>query len=193
VACSFIVLAFVVIAGGTVTAAASSNPGETLYPVKLASERVRVAITPSSIGKARLEAKFAERRIDELAYVVSKTKNGKEVEELSNQLSRHVEAMGQLLQLEQHKLIDYEAYRARPVPPPIRIDKYKTYLAARGRKPEDLKELRKKLKENCVKNEARLSEIESRVQRDARPGVRSAIQKSRQAYQKAIISIGEEK
>jgi hypothetical protein len=61
------VLAVVLLAGGGVVAAAGSSlPGSPLYSVKLATESVRLALTPSTLGKAELNAQFADRRIDEI-------------------------------------------------------------------------------------------------------------------------------
>jgi len=69
-----IVSALVVIIGGgsTVFAASSSMPDSALYPVKLATEQVQLAVTPSDSGKAELNATFADRRAEEIAYLASK-------------------------------------------------------------------------------------------------------------------------
>jgi len=58
--------------GGTVAAAAGSMPDEPLYPVKIASEQVRLALTPSSLGKAELYANLADKRVAEIIYVANK-------------------------------------------------------------------------------------------------------------------------
>ena len=47
-------------------------PDDTLYPVKLAVERARLTFTFSETGKAKLHAKFAERRAKELVYMAEK-------------------------------------------------------------------------------------------------------------------------
>jgi hypothetical protein len=62
-----IMLAIVLLAGGGVVAAAGNSlPGSPLYSVKLATESVRLALTPSALGKAKLNAQFADERIDEI-------------------------------------------------------------------------------------------------------------------------------
>lgn len=62
-----IVLAVVLLAGGGVVAAAGNSlPGSPLYSVKLATESVRLALTPSALGKAELNARFADERIHEI-------------------------------------------------------------------------------------------------------------------------------
>jgi len=61
------IIAIVLLAGGGVVAAAGNSlPGSPLYPVKLASESVRLALTPSDLGKAELNAAFADERVNEI-------------------------------------------------------------------------------------------------------------------------------
>jgi len=67
-------LALLVTGGGTVAAAGYSMPDTPLYPVKLAAERVQLALTGSDIGKAELYAKLADRRVTEIVYMASKGK-----------------------------------------------------------------------------------------------------------------------
>ena len=58
--------------GGTVLAAGDSMPDSPLYRVKLATERVQMALTTSSVGKAQLCAKQADRRVSELIYMAAR-------------------------------------------------------------------------------------------------------------------------
>ena len=67
-----IVLVLVLGGGGTVVAADSSMPDNPLYSVKLATEQVRLTLTPSQMGKARLCAQLVDRRVDEIAYMANK-------------------------------------------------------------------------------------------------------------------------
>ncbi len=59
----------VLLLGGTTTVAASSDalPGDPLYSVKTTTETVQLKLTFSQEGKARLQARFAERRVGEMA------------------------------------------------------------------------------------------------------------------------------
>ncbi len=61
-----VVLAFLLAGSGTVAAAAGSIPDEPLYPVKLATEQVRLVFTPSALGKAEFYAELADRRVAEI-------------------------------------------------------------------------------------------------------------------------------
>ena len=53
-----------------VLAARNALPGDTLYGVKIAQERVQVLVTLSSAGDARLHTRFAQRRLLELEELV---------------------------------------------------------------------------------------------------------------------------
>lgn len=52
--------------GGAAVASAGSLPEEPLYPLKLAMEELRLAITPNPEARAELEMRFAERRLEEV-------------------------------------------------------------------------------------------------------------------------------
>jgi hypothetical protein len=67
-----VVLALVLAGGSTVFAAGSSMPDSRLYPVKLATEQVQFTLTPSKLGKARLCAELADKRVAEIAYMADK-------------------------------------------------------------------------------------------------------------------------
>jgi len=58
--------------GGTALAANDSLPDSRLYPVKLASEQVQLALTPSTTSKVQLFNVFAERRVDEIIQMAAK-------------------------------------------------------------------------------------------------------------------------
>ena len=82
------VLALVASGTGTVLAAQGSGPGEVLYPVKRATERVELAFAVTEERESRLRTKLMERRMKELAFV---TDHGRErfVAELVAQIERH--------------------------------------------------------------------------------------------------------
>ena len=73
---------------GTVLAAQSSGPGEVLYPVKRASERVQLALTITPNRESRLRARLMERRIRELEVVTARG-HGRFVRDLVAQIERH--------------------------------------------------------------------------------------------------------
>jgi hypothetical protein len=53
-------------------ASADTMPGETLYPVKLATEEVRIALVFSDVEKVELLTQSAETRAEEIAYAAEK-------------------------------------------------------------------------------------------------------------------------
>jgi hypothetical protein len=67
-----IVVIVLLAGGGTVAASFNSVPGEPLYQVKLATESVRLAFTWSDIGKAELNAAFANERVKEIIRMAEK-------------------------------------------------------------------------------------------------------------------------
>ena len=77
--------------GGTGIVAASSDsmPDQPLYPVKRAVEEARLVLSLSSNGKAQLHARFADRRVEEIA-VLSKKGNIKRIDSLTTDLDRHL-------------------------------------------------------------------------------------------------------
>lgn len=84
-------IVLVIAVGGTGVVAASSDsmPNQPLYPVKRAVEKARLVLTFSSDRKAQLHAKFADRRVEEIA-VLSKKENIKKVSSLTTDLDRHL-------------------------------------------------------------------------------------------------------
>ena len=90
------VLILVLASGSTVAAASGSMPDEPLYPVKLATERVRLAFTPSALGKAELYAKLADKRVAEIIKMADKGKL-KQVERATQRLNAQLMAMATLV------------------------------------------------------------------------------------------------
>ena len=75
-----------VLAGGsTVAVADNSMPDSPLYQVKLATEQVRLTLTPSQIGKAELCAELVDRRVAEIVYMANKG-NARQVESITQRL-----------------------------------------------------------------------------------------------------------
>jgi len=70
-----VILVLILVGGSTVTASASSLPGDTLYPVKTATEKVQGFFTFGSQGKANFHIKIAQRRLDELKALSEKKRS----------------------------------------------------------------------------------------------------------------------
>ena len=67
-------IALLIVGSGTVYAASGALPDSPLYGIKLATETVWLALTPSDIGKAELNTKFADRRVEEIVQMADKGK-----------------------------------------------------------------------------------------------------------------------
>jgi hypothetical protein len=81
-----LVLVLFLAGGWTVTAASGSMPGSFLYPVKMATEQVQLAFTFTSLGKAELYAKLADKRVAEIIYLAENNKTEK-IEQVANNLN----------------------------------------------------------------------------------------------------------
>lgn len=66
------VLALVIMCGGTMGASTNALPGDLLYPVKMATEKIQAFFTFGSEAKAELYLKLAERRVDEIEALAEK-------------------------------------------------------------------------------------------------------------------------
>ncbi|MFC2062383.1 DUF5667 domain-containing protein [Chloroflexota bacterium] len=75
--------------GGTVAAASGSMPDNPLYPVKLASEQVQLALTASPLGRAELQIRLADERVAEIVYLTDKG-NVRQIEQTTERLKEHL-------------------------------------------------------------------------------------------------------
>jgi hypothetical protein len=89
------VLIVLLAGGGTVGAAANSLPDSPLYPVKLATESVRLSLAFSDEGKAELYASFADERVNEIVRMAEAGKVA-EVERATERLDDQLLAMSDL-------------------------------------------------------------------------------------------------
>lgn len=87
-----IVLVVLMAGGGTVAAASNSMPDSILYPVKLATENVQLALTTSELGRVRLCAGFADRRVAEIIYMADRG-DARRVEEITERLDDRLETL----------------------------------------------------------------------------------------------------
>ena len=90
-----VVLVLLLASGGTVAAASDSMPDETLYPVKLATETVRLRLAFSPMGKAELYVKLADERVAEIIEMANKGKSER-VQQTAHRLNEQLIAMAGL-------------------------------------------------------------------------------------------------
>jgi len=82
--------------GGTVAAASNSMPDSILYPVKLATENVQLALTTSELGRVRLCAGFADERVAEIIYMAERG-DAHEVEVITKRLDDRLDTLAVLV------------------------------------------------------------------------------------------------
>jgi hypothetical protein len=111
-------LAVIVFAGaGTVAAANSAQPDNFFYPVKLATESVRISLAGSDQAKAELYAEFADRRLDEILAMAARG-DADAVERATGHLDTQLVAMAGVVGGEENQVAamaskgDQEALRA---------------------------------------------------------------------------------
>jgi hypothetical protein len=88
------IIAVVLLAGasGTVAASGNSLPGEMLYPVKTATEQVRLTFAGSDETKAELYVKFTNERVDEVIRLAERG-DAKNINNATDRLEEYLVAM----------------------------------------------------------------------------------------------------
>jgi len=110
-----VVTALVVAGGGTVAAADNSMPDSPLYPVKLATEEVRLTLTISQMDKARLCAELADERVTEIAYMAVKG-DAVQVEIITRRLDKSLDTL--VVLIEGDSVMDAMLMMPAAAPPP---------------------------------------------------------------------------
>ncbi len=195
-----VILIFLLVGGGTVAAAGNSMPDGTLYPVKLATEQVRLTLTPSALAKAQLYARLADKRVAEIVYMASKG-DPQRVELVARRLDAHLVKIATLAAAQR------EERRAMlaPVPAPERADKDTRALAPVPAAPEPDRareapgvastqadrraKLRMVIMRYAVNHPDRLRAILKTAPDSAKPALRRAIRAAVQGYERALESI----
>ena len=74
------VITVVLLGGAAVAASASALPGDVLYPVKRAVERIELTIHSDPASRARLHLQYAQRRLAELSALLAERRVGQNVD-----------------------------------------------------------------------------------------------------------------
>ncbi|MEW6033400.1 MAG: DUF5667 domain-containing protein [Chloroflexota bacterium] len=196
------VLVLVLAGGGTVIASTNSLPGEPLYGVKTTVERVQLALTPSKVEKAKLLAKFADRRVNEIVSLVTQGK-GERVDQTSVALARDLNRIGETLSspaavkgeaglLGGEAAAPPQAYPTQtPEPPSVAVaapgerggeDDGRAEVKA-ARSPTEVREA---LRKEALRHQAALEKLLEKAEEKDKPAIRRAILRAAQAYQAAI-------
>ena len=177
-------LALLLAGGGTVAAAGSSMPDTPLYPVKLATERVQLVLTPSSLGKAELYARQADKRVAEIAYLVDRGRP-EQIEPTAQRLENLLGLMAALPLAENGESRALLAPEATPAPPPLAAESSKD-VRPQGNQRAKLKVL---LERYAVNQPAALQAALDRAPEAVKPTLRRLITESESSYKQTIASL----
>lgn len=183
--------------GGTVVAAGDSMPDGLLYPVKLATEQVRLKVTLSNMGKAELYAELADRRVAEMVYMVNKGEP-EQVEPTAERLNKHLAFIVDL------SLAESGERGVMPVPAAEEADKVESavMLAPAAEETDKVEsgekdstrangrdKLRSLLGRNAIKHSAVLADVLKTAPESAKPALRRVIAELTAGYEKAIEAL----
>ncbi len=203
-----IVLALVLAGGGTATAASGSMPDEPLYPVKLATEQVQLALTPSALGKAELYAKLADRRVTEIARMADESKP-EQIEQAARRLDAYLTKIADLASIQEVAgMATTKVPAAKEAPPveeapapevegeeaptveeaPLLTERAKNGKEARI-KVDHRAKLRATVERQAIDNPAHLRALLETAPQSAKPALLRAIAISETGYEKALKSL----
>jgi hypothetical protein len=173
-----IALVLLLVGGGTVVAAGNSMPDSPLYPVKLATEQVRLSLTPSQIGKARLCAELADQRVAEIVYMANKG-DARQIELLTQRLYERLSILADLASAEE----EGEA-SVMMAPSPEGVGG-KEYHAKAGNQAK----LKMTVADHAANHQAVLQAVLEKAPERAKPALRRAIDVSAAGYKKALEAL----
>jgi hypothetical protein len=178
-----IVLGVLLMGGGTIAAASYSMPDNLLYPVKLATEQVQLALTPSDIGKARLCAKCADKRVAEIIHIANKG-DAQQVEVATQRLDKRLAMLARLTSAPEVT----EAPRMLEAPPPMQLEEAESSQEMPGDKNSRAK-LRSTLARCAINHPAGLRAALKKAPESAKPALRRAIAVSVAGYERALKAL----
>ena len=182
-----IVLVLLLAGGGTVTAASGSMPNGFLYPVKIASEQVRLTLTPSKLGKAELYANLADKRVSEIVYVASKG-NMEQVELTTQRLNNTLTRIATLISTQKERGEGELMLAPAPAMAPDESAEAGKSVDIQG---NGRSELRQILANYAVSHPARLRAALEEAPESIKPALRQAIDISVAGYDEAIKASGD--
>ena len=190
-----IVLALILAGSGTVVAAGNSMPSDFLYPTKLATEGVRLALTRSDIDKAQLYARFADKRVLEIARMAEKGKPML-VEQTARRLDTHLLMIVSLVSVqklspETMMAPPAPAQELAPAPVPARVPEQsrESDVPAPVRPNNKRARLRMAVARYAMQHPEALRATLNNVPESAKPALRRAIAISVKGYERALRAV----
>ena len=180
--------------GGTVVMASSSMPDSPLYPVKLATEEVQLALTPSDIDKVKVCVMQADRRVDEIVYLADKG-DARQVDVTAERLDECLETLVEIASAEEAEAAAVEeealpgALTAVPEAAPAEeaaVDEAteKSALAGGG----DLDELKTTVVGHAASNQSALLRKLMDAPESVKPALHRAITVSTTGYEQVLTT-----
>jgi hypothetical protein len=188
-----VVLVLVLAGGSTVFAAGSSMPDSPLYPVKLATEQVQFSLTFSRMGKTRLCAELADKRVAEIAYMADKGDAG-QVELITQRLDDRLALLVVLVGGSERASGVLLAPPAATAPPPTEEPQPPVLMPPPGKEwggnenAQDASQaqLRDRLAYDAANNQAVLDAALDKAPEQARPALLRAIMVSEDGYDEVL-------
>jgi len=169
------VLIVLIVSTGTVAASTSALPGEKLYPIKLATENVRLTLAFSDMDKVKLHIQFAECRAEEIAEMARRGK-GSQIPVLTERLATHLDEVNEI-----KKAWEVKAKGPPAVAPYDGVEPY-----AEAEKVEKLKVM---LSDSRLRSLAILENSLEESTGSTKPGVQQAIDDVQEEYDEIIFKM----
>ncbi len=176
------VLGFLLIGIGAVGAAASTLPDETLYPVKLATEQVKLTLAFSDMDKAMMHIQYAERRADEMVQMARQGKSDK-ITMLTGQIASHLERIPVMEEAQ-----EVSEGRVKAPAPPAAAPAPRSEAGAYS-KGTEIDELKAALSQSRAKNLSALRNALGKAPEKLKPVLQQAIENMEEDYNKTIFII----
>ena len=195
-----VILILLVVGGGTVVTAGNSMPDDALYSVKLATEEIRLTLTPSDLDKAKLYASFADKRVPEIAQMA---KEGKPelVEQTAHLLNLQLAMVASLVSIEgegpEMMLAPAPAQAPTPAPaPPVErtpqpAEKAGGEESVPTQQDDERNELKATMEYYAIQHPEILRTALKEAPESAKPALQNAIDISVAGYNNALQALGE--
>jgi hypothetical protein len=187
------IVLILLLAGGGTAAAGNSMPDELLYPTKLATEQIRLKLTPSDLGKAQLYASFADKRVLEIACMAEEGKP-ELVERTAQRLDTYLAMIAHLVSVQEEEPEVMMAPPA-PAPPPARAPGPPEQAGGKPAQAKEINNRRAKLRAAiayyAIQNPMALRAALNKTPESAKPALRRAIAISIAGYERALKAVGE--
>ena len=186
-----IIVGLLLVGGGTVTAAGYSMPDSALYPLKLATENMQLTLTPSTLGKAELSAKLADRRVAEIIYMANKG-DARQIEALTQRLNKRLVMLASLAPVQ--RAAEQPEVMLAPEAAPSEEEAILSPEESRGNGDVPV-EINKRAKlrgiviRYAVNHPAALRAVLEKAPESAKPALRRAIAVSEAGYERALEAL----